>query len=374
MDIVFLDFSKAFDKVPHARLLSKVRAHGIVDSVADWIEEWLRGRKQRVVLNGKESDWADVLSGVPQGSVLGPILFLIYINDIDDAIDCVGTLIKKFADDTKVASIVDTEEQRKLLQEQLDALSRWAEIWQMSFNVDKCVVMHLGNSNSEHKYSMDGTYLKTTMCEKDIGVYMLPSLKPSTQIAESVKKANKALGMLKKCLTYRDKHHFIKLYKTYVRCHLEYAVQVWNPWLVQDIQNIEAVQQRAIKMCHGLTGTYEEKLAEVGLTTLSDRRQRGDMLQTFKIMQGIDDVDAGTWFTKVSECHSRTRQAVSVMDDGSVMSSMNLVKPKSNLDVRKNFFSCRVVDHWNCLPAHVQGAKDANDFKMKYDEFIAAGN
>ena len=241
----------------------------------------------------------------------------------------------------------------------------------MSFNIDKCVVMHIATTNSDQGYYMDGILLKTTSCEKDIGVYMQPSLKPSTQIAESVKKANKALGMLKRCLTYRDKYHFIKLYKTYVRCHLEYAVQAWNPWLAQDIDNIESVQRRAIKMCHGLTGSYEEKLAEVGLTTLSDRRQRGDMLQTFKIMHGIDDVDAGTWFTKVNECHSRTRQAVTVMEDGSVAGSLNLVKPKCNLEVRTNFFSCRVVDPWNGLPANVQGAKDVVDFKVRYDEFMA---
>ena len=107
VDIVFLDFSKAFDKVPHIRLMSKVRAHGIVGDIANWIEEWLRNRKQRVVLNGRESDWASVLSGVPQGSVLGPILFLIYINDIDGAVDSVLTLLKKFADDTKMAGITD---------------------------------------------------------------------------------------------------------------------------------------------------------------------------------------------------------------------------------------------------------------------------
>ena len=241
----------------------------------------------------------------------------------------------------------------------------------MSFNIDKCVVMYLGNSNKKHTYSIDGIQLKTTECEKDIGVHMQPSLKPSTHIAESVKKANRALGMLKRCLTYRDKYHFIKLYKTYVRCHLEYAVQVWNPWLAQDIENIESVQRRATRLCHGLTGTYDEKLAEVGLTTLCDRRRRGDMLQTYKIVHGIDDVDMHTWFSKVSECHSRTRQAVSVLDDGSLLDSLNLVKPKSNLDVRKNFFSCRVVDHWNDLPGHVQGAKDVGDFKVKYDDFIA---
>ena len=119
------------------------------------------------------------------------------------------------------------------------------------------------------------------------------------------------------------------------------------------------------------TGTYEEKLAQVGLTTLSERRERGDMLQTFKIIHGIDDVDADTWFTKVNECHLRTRQAVSVLDDGSVTNSLNLMKPKSNLEVRRNFFSCRVVDHWNYLPTHVQEAKDVGDFEVKYDEFIA---
>ena len=371
VDVVFLDFSKAFDKVPHVRLMSKVRAHGIVGCVADWVEEWLCGRKQRVVLNGKESGWADVLSGVPQGSVLGPILFLIYINDIDGAIDSCVMLMKKFADDTKCASVTDNLLQCENFQKQLDGLSSWADIWQTSFNLDKCVVMHLGNNNPNHTYFLNGTELKTTICEKDIGVYMQPSLKPSVQIAESVKKANRVLGMLLRCLTFRDKFHFIKLYKQYVRCHLEYAVQAWNPWLAQDIENIEAVQRRAIRHCHGLSGSYEEKLKEVGLTSLSERRCRGDMIQTYKIMNGIDDVDYHTWFTKVHECHQKTRQAVCVDEDGVVHESMNLLKPKANLEVRKNFFSCRVVDSWNNLPTIVQGATDVQDFKEKYDEYVA---
>ena len=315
IDIVYLDFSKAFDKVPHARLMSKVRAHGITGEVADWIEEWLSDRKQRVVLNGKESGWSDVLSGVPQGSVLGPILFLIYINDIDDAVDCVEVIMKKFADDTKIASVADNPTQCKKLQDQLDALTRWAEIWQMSFNTDKCVIMHLGNNNASHEYTLNDIPLKTTICEKDIGVYVQPSLKPSYQIAESVKKANRALGMLLRNFTFRDKHHYIKLYKQHVRCHLETAVQAWSPWLAQDIESIESVQRRAIKKCYGLSGSYEERLKAVGLTTLCERRTRGDMIQTFKIMNGIDDVDAATWFTKVSECHQRTRQAVGILCD-----------------------------------------------------------
>ena len=104
---------------------------------------------------------------------------------------------------------------------------------------------------------------------------------------------------------------------------------------------------------------------------LSERRVRGDMLQTFKILKGIDDVDYKTWFTKVNECHQRTRQAVSVSEEGVITKSENLVKPKTRLEVRRNFFSCRVVEPWNHLPPGVQEAADVQDFKMKYDEFIA---
>ena len=131
------------------------------------------------------------------------------------------------------------------------------------------------------------------------------------------------------------------------------------------------MQRRAISKCRGLTGSYEEKLKSVGLTTLCERRERGDMIQTFKILKRIDDVDYRTWFTKVSESHQRTRQAVCVSEDGTVTQSENLIKPKSRLDVRKNFFSCRVIDPWNNLPPGVQCAADVLEFKTQYDSFIA---
>ena len=230
--------------------------------------------------------------------------------------------------------------------------------------------MHLGNGNAKYSYYMNGVLMKTTECEKDIGVYMTPSLKPSVHIAEAVKKANRALSTLLRCLSYRDKFHYIRLYKQYVRCHLETAVQAWSPWLVQDIEKIEAVQRRAINKCYGLCGTYTEKLVSVGLTTLCDRRSRGDMLQTFKIMNGIDDVDYQTWFTKVSHCHQKTRQAVDILHDGTIVENLNVVKQKARLDVRKNFFSCRVVDSWNDLPLDIQSDGSVQDFKEKYDNFI----
>ena len=131
--------------------MNKVRAHGIVGHIGKWIEEWLSGRKQRVVLNGCESTWSDVTPSVPQGSVLGPTLFIIFINDIDSAVDTF-IIIKKFADDTKFGCQVDSIEQSVLLQQELNNVFRWSEQWQMLFNLDKCVVMHLGAKNSEFNY------------------------------------------------------------------------------------------------------------------------------------------------------------------------------------------------------------------------------
>ena len=123
---MYLDFARAFDKVPHARLIAKVKALGITGQISTWIEQWLTDRRQRVVLNGSYSTWKDVTSGVPQGSVLGPCLFIIFINDIDSAVD-VLTVIKKFADDTKTGSIVDTIAQCENLQRQLDNFCSWSE-------------------------------------------------------------------------------------------------------------------------------------------------------------------------------------------------------------------------------------------------------
>ncbi len=149
-DIVFFDFAKAFDKVPKNRLLAKLRAHGVRGDVLRWIKNWLRGRRQRVVLNGKKSGWKNVLSGVPQGSVLCPILFLIFINDLDLEAP------RKFEDDTKVGNSAKTMKEREDLQEALDKLSNWADRWGMEFNVNKCKVIHVGHNNKKHTYTMKG--------------------------------------------------------------------------------------------------------------------------------------------------------------------------------------------------------------------------
>lgn len=153
VDIVYLDFSKAFDKVPHTRLMHKAAQCGIKGLVLNWLKNWLSDRKQCVMLNGFKSNWKPVKSGVPQGSVLGPILFLIYINDLDKGI---ASKISKFADDTKLAGVVSDTKGAITIQRDLERLSGWASKWQMEFNSKKCKVIHTGSKNDNFTYCMNG--------------------------------------------------------------------------------------------------------------------------------------------------------------------------------------------------------------------------
>ena len=183
----------------------------------------------------------------------------------------------------------------------------------MSFNLDKCVIMHLGSHNFQYQYELCNHAVKTTECERYIGVHMHTSLKPSAHIGEIVKKANQALRVLLQCFTFRDKFHYIHLYKTYVRCHHENSVLAWSPWTTPDISNTETVQKLALRCCQGSNGhSYKEKLKEVSLTTLLQRRHCSDMLETFKNLKDINDVYYHTSFSRVHELHQRTRQAFTV--------------------------------------------------------------
>uniref|UniRef100_A0A8C8SCV0 Reverse transcriptase domain-containing protein n=1 Tax=Pelusios castaneus TaxID=367368 RepID=A0A8C8SCV0_9SAUR len=289
VDIVYLDFQKAFDKVPHQRLLCKLSCHGIKGKVLSWIENWLKDREQRVGVNGKFSDWKRVASGVPQGSVLGPVLFNLFINDLEKG---VNSEVAKFADDTKLLKIVKTKADCEELQKDLTKLSDWASKWQMKFNVDKCKVMHIGKNNPNYTYNMMGANLATTSQEKDLGVIVDSSLKMSVQCAEAVKKANRMLGIIKKGIENKTANVLLPLYKSMVRPHLEYCVQMWSPHLKKDILALEKVQKRATKMIRGLeSASYEERLKRLGLFSLEKRRLRGDMIEVYKIMTDVEKVD-----------------------------------------------------------------------------------
>ena len=363
MDVVFLDFAKAFDKVPRERLLKKLHAHGIRGNLLQWITDWLTNRLQRVVLNGEFSSWIEVLSGVPQGSVLGPLLFLIFINDIDEAVLSID-IIKKFADDTKVGQVIGNDEDRKKLQEALDELGRWATDWGMAFNVKKCKVMHIGNKNPNHQYSMGNQQLETTEEERDIGVIMSSNLKPTAQCNKAARTAKTVLGQISRAFHYRDRHVFMRLYTQYVRPHLEFSTQAWAPWTEGDKLVLEEVQKKAVAMVSGLAGRdYEERLVELGLLTLEERRHQADMCLMHKIMHGIGGLDHATWFERASESVRITRVAA----DG-----LNVKVKNGRLELRRNFFGVRASGQWNAVPPHIKRMMPAHLFKRAYMRHRAA--
>ena len=210
VDVIYLDFQKAFDKVPHQRLILKLKSHGMGNSIINWIEQWLTDRRQRVVIDGEVSSWKSVLSGVPQGSVLGPILFLVYINDLEEGVT--GKILK-FADDTKLFTKTKEIGDKHNLQDDIDKLVKWSEKWQMLFNFGKCKCLHIGPGNASMNYEMGGTILSITVKEKDLGVTMNANMKVSEQCRIAASKGNQVLGMIRRNITYKDKSLIVPLYK-----------------------------------------------------------------------------------------------------------------------------------------------------------------
>jgi hypothetical protein len=353
-DAIFLDFAKAFDKVPTARLLKKVKAHGITGQLLNWIKNWLTDRRQRVVLDGVCSEWIAVLSGVPQGSVLGPLLFLLFINDLDLAASEV-TAMAKFADDTKVGQQIVTAADREALQSALDKLCNWARVWGMQFNVAKCKVMHFGRNNPGYTYEMAGQLLEEVENERDIGVTVSNTLKPASQCTRAAGTARTVLGQISRAFHYRDRSVFVKLYTTYVRPHLEFCTPAWSPWTRADIDCLESVQKKMVNMVSGLSAaSYEDKLAELGLESLETRRKNTDIYTMHKLVHGIGDVDTESWFEKnVGGTVTRARS-----------DPLNVLSKNGTLELRRNFFTLRVVKDWNAVPFDIKNIPIPGKFKQ----------
>ena len=255
------------------------------------------------------------------------------------------------------------------MQETIDNLAAWAKKWGMEYNTKKCKVLHVGKNNPKIKYYMDGIELEETKDEKDLGVWMTENLKPSKQCNSAAKNANFALGQIRRAFHYRKKEMIIPLYKTFVRPRLESSVAAWSPWYVTDMKAMEKVQERMVKMLSNVRGTYEERLTATGLTTLEERRTRGDLIETFKTLKGFNKVEKEEWFKEVGHEARPTRANTIITGGGEKRKELILQQERARLDVRKHFFTVRVVKKWNELPEEVKNQTSINGFKNSYDRW-----
>ena len=352
VDILYLDLAKAFNTVPPKRLLQKLETHGIGGKLLRWIGAFLLERQQRVIVGGCRSGWAPVPSGVPQGSVLAPLLFILYVNDVPDTLSC-G--IKVFADDSKLYRPVRHFTDPPALQEDLNAAVRWADKWQLTFNADKCKVLHIGRQNRHHPYTLRGETLEDTAAERDLGVYVDAELKFRRQAAAAVSKASKVMAVMYRSFQLLNSLTLPILFKTLVRPHLEYGNLIWGPFNRADQQLVERVQRRATKMVPELRHLpYPSRLRALKLPSLYYRRRRGDMIAVYQLLHGGLDLDPQDFFNTTLARDTRGHP-------------WRLVKPRAVSRIRRNAFSIRVVNDWNSLPPEVVASETVNQFKNRLD-------
>ncbi|CAM4556029.1 unnamed protein product [Caretta caretta] len=336
------------------KLLVKLEKKGINMKIERWIRNWLKGRLQQVQLKGELSGWREVTSGVPQVSVLGPVLFNLFITDLGTKS---GSVLIKFADDTKLGGIANLEKDRDIIQKDLDDLVNWSNSNRMKFNSEKCKVMHLEN-NKNFNCKLGTHQLEVMEEEKDLGVLVDHRMTMSRQCDMAVKKANAVLGCIRRGISSRDKEVLVPLYKALVRPHLEYCVQFWSPMFKKDEFKLEQVQRRATRMIRGMENlSYERRLKELDLFSLTKRRLRGDMIALYKYIRGINTREGEELFKLSTNVDTR-------------INGYKLSTRKFRLEIRRRFPTIRGVKFWNSLPREAVGAKDLSGFKIKLDKFM----
>lgn len=358
-DVVYLDFAKAFDTVPHYRLLQKLDMCGVHGRLHDWLSDYLHDRHMVVSMNGHRSNPRQITSGVIQGSVLGPLLFLVYINDVDDCVS--SSTIIKYADDIKLAIALPKEDVLSLrasrtLQNDLSNIQIWSLSNGLALNTSKCNIMHYGNGNPCHPYFLNGRTLDEVTCFKDLGVLASNSCSFKLHVSRITLKANRFLGVIKRTFVSRDVNVLLTLYKSHIRSILEYCNVVWCPHLIYLCDQIETIQRRFSRLFPHLRSLpYRDRLQNLNLLSLRARRLRYKLIFLFKIVNGLTSLDPLSYFT-----FSNSRR----------YNSLKIVPPHCKRDCRRYFFFVDVIFHWNDMSDSEVNVSTVDAFKKSVKSYF----
>ena len=349
IDVAILDFSKAFDTVPHERLLHKLHHYGIEGTTLSWIKAFLTNRSQRVIVEGEASESVKVLSGVPQGTVLGPLLFLCFINDLPSHVTSQARL---FADDCLLYRPIKTKQDHITLQQDLTNLEIWAKEWGMKFNAKNFYILRICRSKqaSDHFYSLDSHILEQVKENPYLGVLISEDLKWSKHINKTCRKAGSILAFLRRNLKQCPTSIKATAYKSLVRSILEYSSTTWDPYLQKDINELEKVQRKSARFIlndYGRESSVTTMLDTLSLDRLENRHHSARLVLRYKIVNDLVAIPAGSLLTQNSG-HTRTK---------------GYIQPRCNTTIHQNSFLPRTIKDWNSLPTNAKEAGSLDVFK-----------
>ena len=358
-DVLVMDFSKAFDKVSHSLLIHKLNHYGITGNLNRWIGSFLGGRRQAVVVEGEASSFVDVASGVPQGSVLGPCLFLLYINDLPKNLTSTARL---FADDTLCHTNICSNSDTEALQEDLNHLSAWEQMWCMEFHPDKCQALTVSKKRQRtyRSYKLRDHALTSTQEATYLGVAITDDLRWDAQVKKVVSKANKALGFLRRNLRVASRKLKELAYFTLVRPCVEYAAAAWDPHSTELIKAIEQVQRRAARW---VTSSYRQTtsvtalLTELDWESLESRRRKARLSTMWKYVHGQLDINSPAAPQPLPANPNRrsTRN----------FHPLSFHNPFSKTNYRQSSFFPKTIPDWNSLPQKAVLSDSMTSFKSQ---------
>ena len=339
VDALIMDFSKAFDKVAHNRLLHKLDNYGISGKANRWIADFLSGRSQQVVVEGCASGKVLVTSGVPQGSVLGPVIFLVYINGITDK---TSSAVRLFADDTIIYRPITTVNDQTTQQKDLNVLDHWSRVWQMEFHPSKCQTLHITRSPKPllTNYKLYGQQIEGVDSAKYLGVTLTPDLRWNNYVHSVRNKSSATMRLLQRNMRISSTQIKTRAYNTYVRPQLEYAATIWDPHTKQNIKKLEQVQRTAARWTLGRyrnTSSVSDMLNELGWRSLEQRRADARLIMMYKLRNNMLAIDPSPYLKPAQGSIARVYPHRYITLD-------------TNTKIYARSFYPNTIRQWNCLP------------------------